>query len=119
MRGLRPAVRILADEIEADARSLPDGRVFWNRGDPHLNTALAMLTLLHAGRRPDLVEGAARYLVSEQRPRDGAWDESYFFGSFTPFYIPWYSRPATSAVCLEALCRYLLNPSPASPRTAR
>jgi hypothetical protein len=68
-----------------------------------------MLTLLHAGRRSDLVEGGARYLVSEQDPQDGAWDESFFFGAFTPFYFPWYSRSATSAVCLEALCRYLVK----------
>ena len=115
VRELRSAVEILADEIEIDARRLPGGEIFWDRGHPQLNTAFAVLTLLNAGRRGDLTHGGVRYLAREQCPRRGCWKE----GPIIPVYldrrvdISWRSRAFVTGIAMEALCRWLVEEPPA------
>ena len=50
-----------------------DNLAYWDRGDPHLNTAFAMLALLNMSRGQELVPQAARYLISQQDLDSGAW----------------------------------------------
>jgi hypothetical protein len=110
VRGLAPAVEILAEELEASAVLREDGAVYWDRGAPHLNTAFAMLTLLNAERRADLVARAAAYLSREQAS-DGGFDAAPFFiartdgGQVFEFHSPSF----VTAMALEALARYALS----------
>lgn len=108
--GLRPAVEIMADELEAMAIYRPDSVVYWDMGSPHLNTAFAVLTLLNAGRSSELVDKAAAYLVAEQDPLCGNWDEGVFFVQPDTFGqdVEWVSSSFTTAMAMEALCRYEL-----------
>ncbi|MCC6697904.1 MAG: hypothetical protein IT365_19925 [Candidatus Hydrogenedentes bacterium] len=109
--GLAPAVDILADDLEDEAIQRPDGTVFWDLGDPHLNTAFALLTLLNAGRDTDLVEKGVEYLLREQDPARGCWDEGVFFVAhlYGGQEVHWASSALTTAFVLEALCQYQLT----------
>ncbi len=106
--GLQHAVEILADDLEQSARTRPDGAVYWDKGAPHLNTAFAVLTLLNARRNSPLVENAIDYLRSEQDPICGNWREAVFFIARTDGgqEIDWESPALTTAMALEAICRY-------------
>ena len=108
--GLKPSVERLADELEASAKRNCEGAVFWNQGDPHLNTAFAILTLLNAGRNGFLVNAAVEYLESQQDPSFGNWKEAVFFigRPESGLVIRWSSSALTTAIALEALCRYRL-----------
>lgn len=108
---LRSAVELLADELEQSAIVGTDGSVYWDEGCPHLNTAFAVLTLLNAGRESGLLEGAVDYLAAEQDLVSGGFDECLFFigTSETGLRFNWISAPLTSAMVLEALCRYQLE----------
>jgi hypothetical protein len=70
---LEPSVRILADDLEASVRFRPDGTAYWDKGEPHLNTAFAVLTLLNARREtpiarwPILPPSRVRSAVSTRR----------------------------------------------------
>jgi hypothetical protein len=111
--GLKPAVELLADEVERDARHLPGGMAFWNKGGAHLDTALALLTLMHAGRDTALVDRGVAWLAAVQNPAHGGWREGVFFtGRMDNGRKFLYVSPAlTTAMALEALCRHaLLNP---------
>ncbi|MCK4342476.1 MAG: hypothetical protein KAY37_12220 [Phycisphaerae bacterium] len=105
---LAPAVDLLARDLLATKQTDVAGRCFWDRGEPHLNTAFAILALLAAGQDPDVVQGAVDYLVSEQDPNTGAWEAGVFFlGRTDDGTEPLWSSPAlTTAMALEALCRY-------------
>lgn len=107
---LQPAVEILADEIEQTVQISQDGTAFWDKGDTHLNTAFAVLTLLNAGRIVPLIEIAVDYLLSEQDSTYGNWDEGIFFvGRPEGGQVICFVSPAlTTAVVLEALCRHKL-----------
>jgi hypothetical protein len=104
---LEPAVRILADDLERSAIVRDDATVYWDHGDPQLNTAFAVLTLLNAGRRTPLVARAVDYLLAEQGPL-GGFDAATFFlartGSGVTFHFA--SAPFTTAMAIEALARY-------------
>jgi len=108
---LQPAVEILADDIEQSAQTNTAGDTFWDRGDPHLNTAFAVLTLLNAGRDTPLIRGGIDYLLAEQNPQTGGWDESVFFIARVDSgrQVNWASESLTTAIALEALCRYKLD----------
>lgn len=104
---LAPAVRIMADDLEASARSRADGTAFWDFGDPHLNTALAVLTLLNAGRNTPLITRAVDYLVAGQHPSGGFDDSTFFLGRTDGGQFFEFSSPSfTTAMALEALVRY-------------
>jgi hypothetical protein len=104
---LAPAVKILADDLEASVRLRPDGTAYWDRGDPHLNTAFAVLTLLNAGRRPAIVDRAIAYLIGEQNAV-GGFDEATFFIARTDGgqVFEFRSASLTTAMVLEAMARY-------------
>jgi hypothetical protein len=110
---LRPAVEILADEIERAAQQRPDGSVFWDYGQPHLDTAFAILVLLNAGRQTPLVASAVRYLVAQQDPKYGNWKEGYVWGGYADngALSGWGSPALTTAIALEALCRWRIAES--------
>ncbi len=108
---LAPAVDLLADDLLATVQTDADGRCFWDRGDAHLNTAFAILALLAADRGPDIVQSAISYLVSEQDSVTGAWEPDVFFlGRTDDGTEPkWLSPAFTTAMAMEALCRYRLT----------
>ncbi len=105
--GLRPSVEILADDIEAGVLETEDGLAHWDLGAPHLNTAFAVLTLLNAGRDSPLIARGVDYLVAEQDPLSGRWDEDVFFiGRLDGGQqANWSSSAFTTAMAIEALCR--------------
>lgn len=111
--GLAPAIQIFARDLEASALGRADGSAYWDKGDPHLNTAFAVLTLLNAsgaGRRSPLVDRAIRYLEAEQNPL-GGFDEATFFVGRTDGgqVFEFTSASLTTAIALEALARYRLR----------
>lgn len=103
---LAPAVRRLADDLEAAVRDRTDGTAYWDLGDPHLNTAFAVLTLLNAGRHGSLVDRAIGYLTAEQNAL-GGFDEATFFIGHTDGgqVFEFSSASFTTALALEALAR--------------
>ena len=110
---LRPAVEILADELQRSAVRRPDGLVYWRGEVPERETALALLTLMRAGRFGSLVDGGVAWLRCVQDPVDGGWRESVFCEGPTmngPI-TEWRSRSFTTAVALEALIRHRLHRS--------
>ena len=106
--GLEPAVEILADDVENEAVRLHSGAVYWNKGDPALNTAFAVLTLLNANRDTELIERGVQYLLETQDPVTGGWGEAVFFVAHTDGgpEVHWVSAAVTTAFALEAICRY-------------
>lgn len=108
---LQPSVEVFADDIEQSARTNFRGLTHWDRGDPHLNTAFAILVLINAGRDTALIRQGIDYLKSEQHPITGGWDESDFFVARVDSgrQINWASASLTTAIALEVLCRYELE----------
>ena len=109
--GLEPSVDILADDLEDEAIQRLDGTVYWDLGDPHLNTAFALLTLMNAGRDSGLIDQGIEYLLHEQDPALGSWDEGVFFVArlYGGQEVHWASSALTTAFVLEALCQYQLT----------
>jgi len=104
---LAPAVRIMADDLEASVRFRADGTAFWDLGDPHLNTAFAVLTLLNAGRNTAIVSRAIDYLAAEQNVLGGFDDATFFFGRTDGGQTFQFTSPSfTTAMALEAFARY-------------
>jgi hypothetical protein len=104
---LAPAVRIMADDLEASVRSRPDGTAFWDFGDPHLNTALGVLTLLNAGRNTPVIGRAIDYLIAAQHPSGGFDDATFFFGRTDGGQVFEFTSPSFStAMALEAIVRF-------------
>lgn len=105
--GLEPAVEILADDVEAEALHRLSGETRWDRGDPALNTAFAVLTLLNANRDTELIEQGIHYLLETQDPVSGGWDEAVFFVAHTDGgpEVHWVSSAVTTAFALEAIGR--------------
>jgi hypothetical protein len=101
---------MLVADLLATVQTSASGAVFWDRDDPHLNTAFGALTLLQADRRRDLASRAIDYLLAEQNPVDGSWDAGVFFrGRFDggPEAI-WMSAALTTAMALEAVASHRL-----------
>lgn len=111
--GLKPAVETLADDLEARAIVGTNGIAHWDQGDPDLNTAFAALTLLNAGRDTPLIGMAIKYLKERQDRCLGSWKEGVFFIARTDGgpQVNWTSASFTTAMALEAICRYELNGS--------
>lgn len=104
---LQPSVRILADDLEASVLFRSDGTAYWDRGDPHLNTAFAVLTLLNAGRDSPIVGRAIQYLISEQDELGGFGEATFFHGRADGGQIfDFTSASFTTAMVVEALARY-------------
>ena len=125
---LEPAIAILADDLEASVLFRAEGTAYWDRGEPHLNTAFAVLTLLNAGRETAIIDQAIEYLVAEQNA-DGGFDEATFFvgrndgGQVFEFT----SASFSTAMALEALVRHRVDrcsrskdrPRPSQPQRCR
>ncbi len=107
---LRPAVEILADDLEQSSLEDNDGAAYWNKGAPELNTAFAVLTLMNAGRRTRLIAKGIEYLKPRQFVPPGCRAEGVFFlgRSDGGLEIDWVSQSFTAAMALEALCRFAL-----------
>ena len=105
---LQPAAELLADQVIQEAQILPGNQVYWDRGTPHLDTALCLLTLMQTGKGADLIDGGIAYLIAEQNRFWGNWDEGTFFVARTDSgrSLNWVSKSFTTAMALEALCRY-------------
>ncbi|MBM4041109.1 MAG: hypothetical protein FJ290_21625 [Planctomycetes bacterium] len=104
---LRPAAELLAADVERSARIATDGSARWDRGSPDLDTALALLTLLHCGRSPELARAGARRLLATQSRATGAWEAGDFFQFRTDAGVPirWRSAALTTALAAEAIVR--------------
>jgi hypothetical protein len=104
--GLAPAVSVLARDLEDTVRYRGDGTAFWDHGDPHLNTAFAVLTLLNAGHHSALVDAAIDYLRVAQDARGGFGEATFFFGRTDAGLVFEYASEAfTTAMALEAFAR--------------
>jgi hypothetical protein len=104
---LQPSVRILADDLETSVLFRSDGAAYWDRGDPQLNTAFAVLTLLNAGRDSPIVGRAIQYLTSEQDALGGFGEATFFYGRADGGQVfDFRSSSFTTAMVLEALARY-------------
>ncbi len=108
---LGPAVDLLTQDLVTSAEFTPEGHCFWDRGDPHLNTAFAVLALSSAGSDGQMVDAAAAYLLGEQDPVTGAWEEGAFFrGRFDGgAQAVWVSKALTTAMAMQSLCRHRLQ----------
>src|SRR5436190_18102916 len=103
---LGPAVQILADDLEASVLSRADGTAYWDQGDPHLNTAFAVLTLLNAGRDTPIIDCAVNYLIGQQNALGGFDEATFFVGRTDGGLVFDFSSPSfTTAMVLEALVR--------------
>jgi hypothetical protein len=107
---LQPAVDRLADDVESQAVVF-GGLAHWNKGDPQLNTAFAVLTLLNAGRTTPLIGEGVAYLMAAQNASGGNWIEGVFFlaRGDSGVEVYWESPALTTAMALEAICRYRLE----------
>jgi len=104
---LGPAMRILADDMEASVLFRPDGTAYWDQGDPQLNTAFAVLTLLNASRETPIIDRAIDYLISEQNALGGFNDATFFVGRTDGGQVFEFSSASfTTAMVLEALARH-------------
>ena len=101
---LGPAVQILADDLETSVLLRADGTAYWDHGDPHLNTAFAVLTLLNAGRNTPIIDRAVDYLIAEQNALGGFGEATFFVGRTDSGVVFDFSSEAfTTAMVLEAL----------------
>lgn len=107
---LRPAVEILAADLEQSSLEDNDGAAYWDKGAPELNTAFAVLTLMNAGRRTPLIAKGIEYLKPRQSVPPGNRAEGVFFlgRSDGGLEIDFVSQSFTAAISLEALCRFAL-----------
>lgn len=107
---LAPAVELLVEGLLASVRRDRNGRCFWDRGDPHLDTAFGALALIAGGYRGAEVDGAIDYLVAEQDPDSGSWEPGAFFGGRLDDGTEgvWVSAALTTAMALEALVEHRL-----------
>ena len=103
---LAPAVQIFADDLEASVLVRGDGTAYWDQGDPHLNTAFAILTLLNAGRDTPLIDAAIDYLLAEQNQAGGFGEATFFVGRADGGQVFEFSSDSfTTAMVLEAFVR--------------
>lgn len=107
---LAPAAALLTSDLLGSAQADSAGRVFWDRGDPHLNTALAAAALADGGFTGETLDRAIEYLIAEQNPETGAWRAGVFFvGRFdNGIEVSWVSSAVTTAFALEAICKQRL-----------
>lgn len=108
--GLKPAVDGLVDGLLSTVLVNEVGLFYWDRGGADLNTAFAVLTLLNAGEENEIIRGAIDYLISRQNADLGSWQPAAFFrGRFeSGAEAVWTSSALTTAMALEALCRWQL-----------
>ncbi len=109
---LAPAVNRLVEDILTSVQIAEDGKYFWDRGDPHLNTALAASALLNAGYSGPILDGAVKYLISEQDPLNGSWNPGNFYGvhlNSGQVEVRWVSRALTTAFAMETIIKYELQ----------
>jgi hypothetical protein len=104
---LGPAMRILADDIEASVLFRPDGTAYWDQGEPQLNTAFAVLALLNANRETPIIDRAVDYLIAEQNALGGFKETTFFIGRAGGGQVfEFASASFTTAMVLEALARH-------------
>ncbi|NNJ85779.1 MAG: hypothetical protein HKP20_01295 [Akkermansiaceae bacterium] len=113
---LKPAVMKLVQELTQSARYADDGGIYWPSEDTVLSTACALLTFLNTDttcshESEKLIDGAVRYLLDRQHA-GGGWraDWACFASSDSGTKLYFKSDAWTTALALEALCRYQLRP---------
>ncbi|NUM53356.1 MAG: hypothetical protein HUU46_06915 [Candidatus Hydrogenedentes bacterium] len=108
---LDAAVQQLASEIIDEARTCADGTSYWDKGSPELNTAFAVLSLIHSGVDTPLIDEGIAFLERRQNSITGAWGAAPFFiaRADSGIVIEWESAPLTTAIALEALCKAKLR----------
>ena len=107
--GLSPSVDTFVDDLVHTVKEhKKDDTAYWDLGEPHLNTAYAVLVLLNAGAEMHLVEKAVNFLVEEQDSQGGFNDDGTFFCAKMDGgqLINWYSESFTTGMVLEALARW-------------
>jgi len=99
---------IVGDLVLTVTENKNDDTAYWDLGEPHLNTAFAVLVLLNAGVEMPLIEKAVNYLVWEQDSQGGFGDDGAFFCAKMDGgqLILWYSESFTTGMVLEALARW-------------
>jgi hypothetical protein len=107
---LQPSVARMVRHVEELARHRADGSITWDRGHPALDTALAVLTLVNGGGSGRLVRGGIRGLL-QMPPSVSRREKGPLFHGTTDsgILLTWHSRAASTALKLEALCRFLLT----------
>ena len=107
---LATAVHVLSREIAREAR-VADGRAWWgpsnDRGERAYQTAVSVLTLIHARHAPHLVRAGCRTLVALQDRRTGGWGEAALTWADTRSgdRIIWRSAAMPTGLAMEALAR--------------
>lgn len=100
VRGLESAKGVVVERLEAAARA--DGQV----GENVLQTALAANSLLNFGERSEALEQAVGHLLRSQGA-SGSWPSAPFYYGGPKKLNSWGSDELTTAICLEALQRFL------------
>lgn len=108
---LTQAAFALMEDLHVTVKSGPDQTAYWDRGDPHLNSAFGVLALLNTENDSAIIDQAIRYLILHQDQESGAWDPgAFFYGQFgSGIVVTWASPALTTAMAMEALCRYKLG----------
>jgi squalene-hopene/tetraprenyl-beta-curcumene cyclase len=115
-RPIRRAVAWLAEHQNPDGgwgedlRSYRDRTLVGIGASTPSQTAWALMALLAAGERGQVVDAGIGHLVATQRP-DGNWDEPHFTGTGFPgdFYLAYHLYRIVFP--LSALGRYLNRPA--------
>ena len=102
-------IRDIAVKRILEAARSADGRI----GENTLETALAVCALINwkgsdSSSSLPVVEKAVRFLLKAQE-RGGNWERLPFYYGGPKKYFGWGSEEITTAFCLEALARHLLN----------
>ena len=107
---LAPAVELLREDLLGSVETGDAGHCCWDRGEPHLNTALGVLALLAAGYRGEVTDRATDYLISQQDPDSGSWEAGAFFRGRLDGGVEaiWVCQAQATAMALEALCQQRL-----------
>jgi hypothetical protein len=105
---LRPAVDAIVHDLASTARRT-GSTTAWDLGNPTLNTAYAVLSLMYSGGPRSMIRRGVQYLVDTQR-RDGSWPMGPFFlGAIGNTTVYWDSTAFATGMSMEALARYALD----------
>ncbi len=104
---LQPAMVPIVRELESIAERGDHREVFWRSEDVVLSTACGALALMNAGYEGEILDGAISFFLSNQNRRGnwvGRW--ATFAETHRGAKISRRSDAWTTALALEALCRY-------------
>ena len=105
---LRPAVDAIVHDLQSTVRRTRSA-AHWDVGNPTLNTAYAVLSLMYAGGPGSVIRQGVGYLLDTQRA-DGSWPTGPFFrGAIGSTTVYWDSTAFATGMSMEALARYSLR----------